>query len=79
MKKNNLNFVEALDLVMGGNVVYSYDGYRLMNHKGNLYMKHMSEDRRKRLINHDELQLLKDKLFYIKDTDTPMPYSRQLK
>jgi len=78
MKKTKLNVIEALDLVLGGNTVYSYDGYRLTNDKGNLYIKHMSGDRRKRLINHDELQLLKSKQFYIKDIETPKPYTCQL-
>ncbi len=78
MKKANLNMFQALDLVFGNMAVFSYDGYVLTNEKGNLYVRHLPDDRKKRLINHDELQLLKEKKFYVKDTDDLTPYTQNL-
>ena len=78
MRKNNFDFFQALNLVLGGNTVYSYDGYKLINDKGNIYVRHLADDRKKRLVNQCEIQLLKDKLFYIKDTDELKPYTQNL-
>ena len=64
-KKAQMSFIEALDAVMSGYEVRSYDSYELTNVKGNIYVRHNHDDRRKRLINHDELQMLRDKKFYI--------------
>jgi hypothetical protein len=64
-KPAQLNFIQALDAVLSGYEVRSYDSYELTNVKGNIYVRHNHDDRRKRLINHDELQMLKDKKFYV--------------
>ena len=65
MKPAQLTFPQALDAVLSGYDVYSYDGYKMVNVKGNIYTKHRDDDKRKRLVNHDEIQLLKDKKWYI--------------
>jgi len=50
----------------------------LYNKQDNLYIKH-KDDRKKRLINHDELQLLIGKQFYVVSDDrTAVPWSEQL-
>ena len=79
MKTTRLNFLQAIDFTLAGRYdIRSYDGYILYNKKGNLYIKH-KDDRRKRLINHDELQLMKDKQFYVVSDDrTAVPWSEQL-
>jgi len=64
-KKAQMTFPEALDAVLSGEDCFSYDGYKLINVKGNIYTKHRDEDRKKRLLNHDEIQLLKDKKWYV--------------
>ena len=64
-KKAQMTFTEALDAVLSGYDVYSYDGYKMMNVRGNIYTKHRDNDLKKRLINHDEIQLLKDKKWYV--------------
>ena len=64
-KAQQLSFPQALDAVLSGYEVRSYDSYELTNVKGNIYIRHNHDDRRKRLMNHDELQLLKDKKFYV--------------
>ena len=64
-RADQLSFPEALEAVLSGYEVRSYDSYELTNIKGNIYVRHNHDDRRKRLINHDELQMLKDKKFYL--------------
>jgi hypothetical protein len=68
-KATQMTFIQALDAVLSGYEVRSYDSYELTNVKGNIYVRHNHDDRRKRLINHDELQMLKDKKFYIAGDD----------
>ncbi len=65
MKAQQMIFTEALEAVLSGYEVRSYDEYTLINRKGNVYVKHNHSDIRPRLINHDELQLLKDKRWYV--------------
>ena len=62
-----MTFPEALDAVLSGNEVRSYDSYELTNVKGNVYVRHNHDDRRKRLIGHDEIKLLMNKKFYLPD------------
>jgi hypothetical protein len=79
MKTQRMNFLNALDYLLTGRYdIRSYDGYILYNKKGNLYIKH-KDDKRKRLINHDELQLMMNKQWYVVgDDSTAIPWSQQL-
>jgi len=65
-KAQRLSLPAAIDATLSGYEVDSYDGYLLRLRKGNLYIKHVDCDRRSRLLNHDELMLIKDKTFYIR-------------
>jgi hypothetical protein len=79
MKTTRLNFLEAIDYALAGYTVYSYQGYKLSLSNGNLYIKHMKDDRKKRLVNHCELQLMKNLQWYVKgDDSTAIPWSQQL-
>jgi len=64
-KPQQLTFPGALEAVLSGYEVRSYDEYVLSNRKGNVYCKHVHSDIRPRLINHDEIKLLMNKKFYI--------------
>ena len=77
-KAQQLSFPQALDAVLSGYEVRSYDSYELTNVKGNVYVRHNHCDRRKRLINHDEMQLLKDKKFYVAGDERWESYTTSL-
>jgi hypothetical protein len=80
MRTQQLNFLEAIDFALTGRYeVYSYGGYKLSTDKGNLYIRHTGDDRKKRLVNHCELQLMKEHKWYVKgDDSTSIPWSKQL-
>jgi len=64
-RAQQIDFPTALEAVLSDNEVRSYDEYILTNRKGNIYVKHSHDDKRPRLINHDEIKLLMNKKFYI--------------
>jgi len=68
-KSNRIPFPTALDAAMSGYECLSYDGYKIMPERGNIYVQHKDDDRKKRLLNHDEMQLLKDKEFFVQGLD----------
>jgi len=67
MKSNRIKFPDALNACLSGYDVLSYDGYKMMPIRGNVYIQHKDDDRKKRLLNHDEVQLLRNKEFYVQD------------
>jgi len=62
---NRVSFTVALEAALSGQKVRSYDGYKLLSKNDNIYVQHEDDDRKKRLLNHDEIQLLKDKKFQV--------------